>query len=167
MTFNQIPGHTAVFIDANIFIYYFTPDPVFGPECQILMERIVKYQDFFAFTSTHILGEVSHQLMVLEAVQQFGWPLAGCTQRLQKHPSEIQKLSRFRRAIDEVPRLGIEVLPLERHLMPLAASLSQLHGLLTNDAITVATMQDESITHIASHDADFDRVPGLKRYAPA
>jgi predicted nucleic acid-binding protein len=72
-----------------------------------------------------------------------------------------------RQAIDEIPRLGIEVLPFERHLLPMAASLSQLHGLLTNDAITLAAMQNETIIHIASHDADFDGVPGLRRYAPA
>jgi predicted nucleic acid-binding protein len=166
MTFLQIPANASVFIDANIFVYFFTPDPVFGPECQILMDRISKYQDFFAYTSTHILSEVSHQLMALEASQLFGWSLAGITRGLGQHPAEIQKLTRFRQAIDEIPRLGIEVLPVERHLMPLAASLSQLHGLLTNDAITVATMQDQTITHIASHDADFDRVPGLLRYAP-
>jgi predicted nucleic acid-binding protein len=166
MTFLNIPGNATVFIDANIFIYYFTPDPVFGPACQTLMERINKFQDFFAFTSTHVLSEVSHQMMVLEAAQLFGWPLAGITRRLQKHPTEIQKLMRFRQAVDEIPRLGIEVLPVERHLLPLAASLSQLHGLLTNDALIVAAMQDQTITHIASNDADFDRVPGITRYAP-
>lgn len=167
MTFNKIPGNAAVFLDANILVYYFAPDPIFGPECQILMERITKFQDFVAYTSTHILGEVSHQLMVLEAAQLFSWPLAGITQRLQKHPAEIQKLSRFRQAIEEVPQLGIEVLPIEPHLPPLAASLSQLYGLLTNDGITAATMQDQSIVHLVSHDDDFDRVPGITRYAPA
>ncbi len=166
MIFAQIPANKAVFIDANIFIYFFTPDPVFGPECKMLMDRLSMYQDFFAFTSTHVLSEVSHQMMILEASQLFGWPLTGITGRLQKHQSEIQKLSRFRQAIDEIPRLGIEVLPIERHILPLAASLAQLNGLLTNDAITAAVMQDQSITHIASHDTDFDRVPGLMRYAP-
>ncbi len=34
MTFIHISANVAVFIDANTFIYYFTPDPVFGPECQ-------------------------------------------------------------------------------------------------------------------------------------
>jgi predicted nucleic acid-binding protein len=167
MRFLNIPANVSLFIDANIFIYYFTPDPILGPECQMLMERISKFQDFVAFTSTHILSEVSHQLMVLEAGQLFGWPLAGITQRLQKHPAQIPKLTRFRQEFDEVPRLGIEVLPVERHQLPLAASLSQLHGLLTNDAITAATMQDQAIAHLASHDADFDWVPGLMRYAPA
>ena len=87
MTFLHIPANASVFIDANIFIYFFTPDPVFGPQCQILMDRISKYQDFFAFTSAHILSEVTHQLMVLEASQLFGWPLAGVTRRLQQHPA--------------------------------------------------------------------------------
>jgi len=40
MTFVKIPANAFVFIDANIFIYYFTPDPTFGPECQLLIERI-------------------------------------------------------------------------------------------------------------------------------
>jgi len=132
-----------------------------------MMERISKFQEFAAFASTHILSEVCHQLMILEAVQHLGWPLAGVTLRLQRAPSAIQQLTRFRQAIDEIPQLGIEVLAVERHIPPLAASLSQLHGLLTNDAITVAVMQDQSMVHLASHDADFDRVPGLTRYAPA
>ena len=143
MTFLHIPANASVMIDANIFIYFFTPHPVFGPPCQILMDRITKYQDLFAYTSTHIVSEVSHQLMALEASQLFGWPLGGITRRLGQHPAEIKKLRRFRQAIDEIPRLGIEVLPIERHLLPLAASLSQLHGLLTNDAITLAAMQDK------------------------
>jgi predicted nucleic acid-binding protein len=86
---------------------------------------------------------------------------------LGQHPAEIHKRTRFRQAIDEIPRLGIEILPFERHLLPLAASLSQLHGLLPNDAIPLATMQDQTIIHIASNDTDFDRAPGLLRYAPA
>jgi predicted nucleic acid-binding protein len=86
---------------------------------------------------------------------------------MRQHPAEVQKLTQFRQAIDEVPRLGIEVLPIDPHLPPLAASLSQLHGLLTNDALILATMQDQAITHLASHDDDFDRVPGIARYAPA
>jgi predicted nucleic acid-binding protein len=166
MTFDKIPGNVALFIDANIFVYYFAPNPVLGPPCQMLMERIGKYQDCFAYTSTHVLSQLSHQLMVLEATQVFGWPLAGITRRLQRHPAEVRKLTRFRQALDEIPRLGIEVLALDRHLVPLGASLSQLHGLLTNDGLVLASMQDETIIHLASHDVDFDRVPGIKRYAP-
>ena len=105
--------------------------------------------------------------LAASAARVFGWPLTGITRRLRQNPTEIQKLTGFRQAIDQVPRLGIEVLPIDRHLPPLAAALSQVHGLLTNDALIVATMQDQAIKHIASHDPDFDRVPGIMRYAPA
>ena len=45
-------------------------------------------------------------------------------------------------------------------------ALCQQLGLLTNDAVTVALMQAHGLTRVASSDADFDRVPGLTRYAP-
>lgn len=32
--------------------------------------------------------------------------------------------------------------------------------------LVVATMQHFNMSHVASHDADFDHVPGLMRYAP-
>jgi predicted nucleic acid-binding protein len=39
--------------------------------------------------------------------------------------------------------------------------------LLTGDALIVAVMQAHGLSHLASNDTDFDRVPGLTRYAPA
>jgi predicted nucleic acid-binding protein len=48
-----------------------------------------------------------------------------------------------------------------------AAIISQQYGLLTNDALSLAVMQANGLTKIASADTDFDRVPGLTRYAPA
>jgi predicted nucleic acid-binding protein len=48
-----------------------------------------------------------------------------------------------------------------------AAALSQQTGLLSNDALIVAVMQNHGLTNLASNDTDFDRVPGLTRYAPA
>ncbi|HEX5445241.1 MAG TPA: PIN domain-containing protein [Pirellulales bacterium] len=46
-----------------------------------------------------------------------------------------------------------------------AALISQQHGLLSGDALIVATMRHFGLALLASHDADFDRVPGLTRYA--
>jgi predicted nucleic acid-binding protein len=41
------------------------------------------------------------------------------------------------------------------------------HVVLTNDALIVAAMQANVLTNLASNDKDFNRVPGLVRYAPA
>src|SRR5262245_21221252 len=166
MTFDQIPSNCSVFIDANILIYYFTPDPVLGPACQQLIGRIAR-QEFVAYTSTYVLLDVGHRLMTLEAIARFGWPQTGIARRLRQHPADVQQLHRYRQAFDEVPRLGIDVLSVSPHLLAVAGAVCQQTGLLTDDALIVALMQDETITRIATHDSDFDRVPGLTRYAPA
>jgi predicted nucleic acid-binding protein len=47
-----------------------------------------------------------------------------------------------------------------------AVTLCQQLGMLTNDALSIALMQVHGLTKIASSDTDFDRVPGITRYAP-
>lgn len=96
-----------------------------------------------------------------------GWLAKGIAYRLRQNPTVIQTLTKFRQAVQEVPRVGIQVLPVDMPLVDAAAALSQTHGLLTGDALIVAVMQQQGLTNIASLDADFDRVPGLTRHAPA
>jgi predicted nucleic acid-binding protein len=47
-----------------------------------------------------------------------------------------------------------------------AVDLSRQFGLLTGDALIVAVMQAQGLSALASLDADFERVPGIIRYAP-
>jgi predicted nucleic acid-binding protein len=51
-------------------------------------------------------------------------------------------------------------------LVEAATLASQKYRLLTGDALTVAVMHAHDLAHLASNDADFDRVSGLTRYAP-
>lgn len=166
MSFGNIPAGTLLFLDANTFVYYFVPHPVLGPACKQLMERLTR-QELSGFTSTHVLSDVAHRVMTMEAISQFGWPAKGIAQRLRHNHVAIRKLTRFRQAIDEVPLLGIQVLPVLYHHTAAAALNSQQYELLSGDALVVAVMRDHGPTHVASHDRDFDRVPGITRYVPA
>ncbi len=47
-----------------------------------------------------------------------------------------------------------------------AAELMRKHKLKPRDALHAALMHEEGITTIISYDADFDRVPGIKRMEP-
>jgi predicted nucleic acid-binding protein len=85
---------------------------------------------------------------------------------MKKHPGQVQTLTRFRQAIQEVPQYGIHILTILPHFIDAAAAVCQQHGLLSNDALIVAIMQANGLTNLASNDPDFDRVPGLMRYAP-
>ena len=165
MTFADLVAGEAVFVDANPLTYHFQPHPVWGPPCTDLLQRI-ENQELAGFTSTPVLSEVSHRLMTIEASALFGWPFAGIGNRLRTHPAEVQQLTAFRQAIDRILQSHLQVLTVTPVLLATAAALSQQIGLLTNDGLIVAVMQAHGLTRIASSDTDFDRVPGLTRYAP-
>ncbi len=86
---------------------------------------------------------------------------------LQKHPTSVQQLTRVRKAIQEVPRYGIQVLTILPDLLDAAAAVTQQTGLLHDDSLIVALMERHGLTNLASVDTDFDRVPGITRFAPA
>jgi predicted nucleic acid-binding protein len=166
MSFANIPSATAVFLDANTLIYHFSNDAKYGSACTQLIKR-VELRDLTGFTSTHVLADVAHRLMTLEAIQRNGWPPAGIARRLRRHHAEIPKLTVYRQAIARIPLLGIAVFATTQPHVESATLLSQQYELLTGDALIVAIMRQQGLTNLASEDADFDRVPGITRYAPA
>jgi predicted nucleic acid-binding protein len=165
MTFADLAVGDAVFIDANIFVYHFIADPDLGGVCTSLLERLER-KELEGWCSPSVLLEVAHRLMTIEACTTFGWPYKGIAGRLQKHPQEVQQLGRYRQALTQIALLGLSfVLATEQHVLQ-AADLSCQYGLLTNDALVIALMQRQGLTHVASNDADFDLVPSITRYAP-
>jgi predicted nucleic acid-binding protein len=104
--------------------------------------------------------------MTLEAIAVNGWPYPGIAARLRKHHDAISKLTIFQQAIAALPQLNIQVIPITQPLLEAATLASKQFELLTGDALVVAVMQAHGLTHLASNDADFDRVPGLTRYTP-
>ena len=129
-----------------------------GAACTQLVKR-VELQHLRGLTSAHLLADIAHRLMTLEAMKRLSWPPTSLAVRLRKHHAEIPKLTVYRQAITDLPHLRIQVLPLTQVLVESAALLSQQHELLTDDALVVSMMQQHSITSLASEDSDFDRVP--------
>ena len=92
MTFaNLVPGDI-VFVDANIFVYHFAPDPVLQIPCGQLLQRI-ENREIQAFTSTHVLAEAAHRLLTLEARTHFGWSTGKVVQRLKQNPTSTPSIS--------------------------------------------------------------------------
>jgi predicted nucleic acid-binding protein len=166
MTFANLSLGESVFLDANTLVYHFQPHPIFGPACQQLMTRI-EHQELLGFTCTHILAELAHRLMMVEASALPGLGPKKTKQRIQKQPGLLKNLTAFATAIDAVLQSRIQILIVAPALILAATAISQSAGLLINDALIVAVMQNHRLTKIASNDGDFDRVPGLTRYSPA
>src|SRR5262249_37757391 len=150
---------------ANVFVYSYGDDPIFGDACTDLLER-VELKDLLGFMSASLFSEVAHRLMTVEACQKFGWTYVGIARQLRRHPTEGQKLQEFRRALDDIVGIGIQVLPVSTQHVLAAGDLSIQHGLLSGDALILAMMQDQGITQLASNDTDFDRIPGIARFGP-
>jgi predicted nucleic acid-binding protein len=165
MIFADLVAGDHIFLDANTLIYHFSPHPSLGTVCNQLVQRI-ENGDLLGFTSTHILSEVAHRLMLLEASSLPGWTLAKVKQRLQRQPAVLQSLSRFQTAVDDVLKSRMQVVTIAPGLILAATTVSRQNGLLSNDALIVAIMQAHGLTKLASHDKEFDRVPGITRYGP-
>ncbi len=166
MILADLAAGESVFLDANILVYHFAADPLFGPYCTPLVQRIDQ-GELSGFTSPHVLSETAHRLMATEASVLFGWPFAGIVRRMKRHPAEVQKLTGFHQALQIVVDSKIKVLSTTPAMVLAAAGVSRQTGLMSNDALIVAMMQSHGLINLASNDADFDRVAGLTRYSPA
>lgn len=165
MSVDDLLDGDAVFVDANIFTYHFQPHPIWGASCTRLLQRIENRQ-VEGLTTIAVLGEVSHRLMTIEAHHILGWSFPGIGNKLRSNPAEVQNLTGFRVAVEKVLQGRIQILQLTPGTLATAVILCQQLGLLTNDGLILATMQAHGLSKLASHDADFDRVPGITRYAP-
>src|SRR6476646_7763579 len=101
MIFDDLNSPASVFVDANTFIYHFTSDPKFGAACTRLLERI-ELQELHGFTATHMLADVAHQLMTIEAMNLLGWPATRLAARLRKHHAEIPNLAVYQQALAKI-----------------------------------------------------------------
>ncbi len=71
MIYAALPAGATAFVDASVFIHHFEPNAAFGPAATEFLERI-ENQESTGVTATHLVSEVAHRLMTIEAMQAFG-----------------------------------------------------------------------------------------------
>ena len=147
----DLPDGSLSFVDTNVLVYHFVENPRFSPECREYLRRVV--------------ADAVHKVMAEEARLVHGLD-SGAIRFLQRHPAEITKLGAFVEATKQLERLPIRLVPVDLTIIRQSAELAQQRGLLTNDAIIVALMQRHGISHLATNDDDFDRVPGIQVWKP-
>ena len=166
MIYADLPAGATVFLDASVFIHHFEPNALYGPAATEFLERVEKPRNRRRHDHARP-SEVAHRLMTTEAMQAFGGPCAGIAVRLRNHPAQVQTVTRFRQAIQQIPLFAVRILSIDPSWLDLAAEASQQTGLLHNDALIIAAMRIHGLANLASVDSDFDRVPGITRYGPS
>jgi predicted nucleic acid-binding protein len=107
MTFDAILNGTELFLDANTLIYHFTNHAKNGAACTRLLERI-ELQELRGYVSSHVLADVAHRLMTIEAMNRLSWPPAGLAARLKSTTRRSRRLVSTGRRSPKSARSGFK-----------------------------------------------------------
>jgi predicted nucleic acid-binding protein len=139
--------------------------PPLSDECSDFLKRIEQHQ-VIGITSSAALAEAIHKVMLAEASARHGLERKGLAHYLQRHPNLLAGLHEHKQVPVLVRALNIQVETVTLGLLDAAADLSVQLGLLTNDATTIAVMESLGLSHLATNNDNFDRVPGITVWKP-
>ena len=162
MNFDDLQPGDQIFFDANIFVYHFLG---LSPDCRQLLSRC--HQGALkGVTASFIIAEVIHRLMTAEAVARQLVASSQVVKKLRERPDIVRQLQTPNQCVPQIKAMKIEIAPLTASTLEASATVRQQYGLLTNDSLLVATMQELSLQKLATLDQDFTRVGGLLTYQP-
>ncbi len=151
-----------VFVDANIFVYHFTD---ISADCSRFLARC-EQGDIAGLTGVHILLEVLHRLMMVEAAIKGLVSAGNVARELRNHPAVVKELSQPEEQAEVVLRMGVEVVPVDDSILAASRQYRRAYGLMVNDSVTAAMAHQAGIEAIASSDKGFVRIPGFRVYSP-
>ena len=165
MHLKDIPAGALCFIDANIFYYHLVEFPSLSQACSDFLER-VEHGEIEGVTSSAMMAEALHKVMLAEAVAKFGLSRKGLAHYLQRHRHLIPQLGKHRSVIQAIVGINIKVEAVTLDVLTQAAEIAVREQLLINDATTLALMYMREITHLATNDDNFDSVSGIQVWKP-
>lgn len=156
-----IPSGTTLSIDANIFYYAFLR---MSPQCMALLDRCAR-EDVLGVSSVAAVSELTHRLMLAEAFQKGMINRANAGSLKGRH-AVIRALEEYWGYVARIAGMNILLLEAGESLLPASQAVRSQCGLMTNDSMIVAAMDEYAIASLATNDADFRAVSHLSVYQP-
>jgi len=156
-----------IFIDANIFLHTILGTGKESASCTRFLEK-ADAGIFPSATSVIVLNEVLHRLLIASVVSSRGIGPDSAVHHMKSHPEQVRDAGTVWEVMEDIRSIrpmkiyGISPATFERSL-----AIMQEWGLLGNDALHVACMEEHSIGTIATYDRDFSRVSSIKIRKPA
>lgn len=157
----NLPGGADVFLDANVFIYALGQQ---SAQCRGLLMRCAQ-EEVFGITTLEVINEVTHRLMLIEAVAK-GLITRERAEDLKRNAAGIRTLTSYWGQAARIFSLNILLLGSNERRLQRAQAARATHGLLTNDSLIVAAMDEYGISSLATRDNDFDHLPHVVVYKP-
>lgn len=167
MVLSDLEDGSSVFIDANIFIYHFSKESKLNSDCSNFLER-VEGGKINGFTSVAIIQEVTHRMMILEAVtlipEMKGKDLV---KNLKARPEVVKKLVRHQSIPAQMALFNISIISPDIETIKRSQQMKRRYGILSNDALSLQIIEDLKINNLVSNDSDFERVNFITLYKPS
>lgn len=159
-----------IFIDSNIFVYHQVAHPVFGPDSRDFLAK-VEHSDIQAVTTNVVVNEVTYIVQLQRAANLLGTHNRGSLHAQMATDVSLATecwlaVEQFLSFLDALQHGGLTILNVETSDYRGSSLLGSNHRLFVSDATHVLICQNLDLVHIASKDADFDRVTFLARWEP-
>lgn len=157
-----------IFIDANIFLDYSIPNPVFGEIASNFLERL-EFGEINAITTSAVLAEVSHillletgSLVLKSRKRSFVIDRIKADDRLSNlcHDA-VDKFGEFISGL-----VGLKLIPVMPEDYFRASDLARAYNLMSFDALHLSAMRRSHIRNIATRDKDFLKADGIVIWSP-
>ena len=158
----EMPSGTVVLVDANIFLYGLLGE---SEQSAHFIERC-RNEDLAGVTTTEVVGEVCHRLMLKEAMD-LGLITKATAASLRGKHHAIRGLHKYWELTARLFQWNLLVLASDESRHYTAQRIRRKYGLLTNDSLIVAACIEHDIRSLASRDADFDPVAEIMIYSPS
>jgi predicted nucleic acid-binding protein len=119
------------------------------------------------FTSTLVLNEVIHKLILAEATNTYGLRSEqDAANALKQNPEKLRGLSQVWKAYAAIKDYPIRICSCDESVLDNAVDFSNRYGLLISDATHLAVIKSEGISNIATNDRDFQIIDEINIYKP-
>lgn len=137
-----------------------------GNHVEVFLEDVNKGK-YSGIISVLICNEVFHRLVIAEVVEKFEIEPKSAVSYLKNNWEIVKKLKKPWDAIANIRQIeNLRIFEVNGGIFKTALNYSKKYGLLSNDAMHLATMKKYEIANIATNDSDFDRVEWIKVWKP-
>jgi len=163
---DEIDTGTTIFIDANIFLYEILDHWKYAESCNSFLEH-VNMGKYHAVMSVLVCNEVFHRVMIAEVVERYEIEPKSAVNYLKKNWEVVRELNKAYDTMLNINAIeNLEIVEIDREVYDIALEYSKKYGLLSNDAVHLATIKKHGITNIATNDRDFERIEWLSVWKP-
>lgn len=159
-----------IFVDANVFLFHAFDDPERGESASFFLQRVENGQ-IRAVTTALVVDEVLFKILMQSAAAILHPPITiykvkEALTRGDFRTRIYAPVRAYLAYLSGLSLLGLEIAETTPSQMSAAVEIGSQHGLLITDAAHLAFIQERGIRHIATGDADFEKVSDLTVWKP-